>query len=52
MGIALEHALVVAVVLLALALIRDRRWEPRVVQSASLVILIVGAVLFVERALL
>lgn len=51
-GVELGQALVVAVVLPALALIRDRRWEPRVVQSASLVILVVGAVLFVERALL
>jgi len=40
------------VVLPALSLIRDSRWEPRLVQGASLVILLVGAGLFVERALL
>jgi hypothetical protein len=43
----LGQALVVAV-----ALLRDTRWGARVIRSASLGILLVGAVLFVERTLL
>jgi len=44
------QALVVAVALPALALLRNTRWEPRMVWSSSVAILLVGAVLFVERA--
>jgi hypothetical protein len=42
---------VVALALPALALVRNTRWEPRMVWSSSLAILLVGVVLFVERAL-
>jgi hypothetical protein len=51
-GVEAGQALVVALALPALALLRDTRWETRVIQSASLAILLVGAVLFVERTLL
>jgi hypothetical protein len=51
-GVELGQTLVVAGALPALALLRNRGWEPRVIQSASLAILLVGAVLFVERTLL
>jgi hypothetical protein len=51
-GVELGQALVVAVALPALALVRNTRWEPRMVRSSSLAILLVGVVLFVERALL
>ena len=51
-GVELGQALVVAGALPALALLRNTGWEPRVIQSASLAILLVGAVLFVERTLL
>jgi hypothetical protein len=40
------------VLLPALVLVRDTRWEPRVVRSSSLAILLVGVVLFVQRVLL
>ena len=50
-GVELGQALVVALVLPALALLWNTRWETRVVQSASLAILLVGVVLFVERTL-
>jgi hypothetical protein len=40
------------VVLPALALLRHSRWETRLTQGASVAILLVGAVLFVERTLL
>lgn len=49
-GVELGQALVVAVALPALALLRNTRWEPRMVWSSSLAILLVGVVLFVERA--
>ena len=51
-GVELGQALVVAVALPALALLRRTRWEPRVVRIASLATLLVGAALFLERALL
>jgi HupE / UreJ protein len=51
-GVELGQALVVALALPALALLRSTRWEVRVTRSASLATLLVGAVLFVERALL
>jgi hypothetical protein len=51
-GVELGQALVVAVALPALALIRQTRWERRVVWSSSAAILLVGVVLFVERAFL
>ena len=51
-GVELGQALVVAVALPALALLRRTRWEPRVVRFASLATLLVGAALFLERALL
>jgi hypothetical protein len=51
-GVELGQALVVAVALPILALLRHTRWEVRVIRSASLAILLVGAVLFVERTLL
>ncbi len=50
-GVELGQALVVAVALPILALVRHTRWEVRVIRSASLAILLVGAVLFVERTL-
>ncbi len=51
-GVELGQALVVAGALPALALLRQTRWEVRVIRSASLAILVVGAALFVERTLL
>jgi hypothetical protein len=51
-GVELGQALVVAVALPALALLRSTRWETRVVRSASLAILVVGLVLVVERTFL
>lgn len=50
-GVELGQALVVAVALPALALLRDTRWETRVIRSTSVAILLVGVVLFVERSL-
>jgi HupE / UreJ protein len=50
-GVELGQALVVAVALPALTLLRTTRWEARVTRSASLATLLVGAVLFVERTL-
>ncbi|MEX2224055.1 MAG: HupE/UreJ family protein [Candidatus Rokuibacteriota bacterium] len=50
-GVELGQALVVAVALPALALLRDTRWETRVIRSTSVAILLVGAVLLVERSL-
>ena len=49
-GVELGQALVVALALPALGLLRRSRWEPRIVWSSSLAILLVGIVLFVERA--
>jgi hypothetical protein len=50
-GVELGQALVVALALPALALLRHTRWEMRVIRAASLAILLVGAILFVERTL-
>jgi hypothetical protein len=49
-GVELGQALVVAVALPLLLLLRRTRWERRMVWSSSLAILVVGVVLFVERA--
>jgi hypothetical protein len=49
-GVEIGQGLVVAVALPALALLRRTRWERRMVWSSSVAILLVGAVLFVERA--
>jgi hypothetical protein len=46
----LGQALVVAVALPSLALLRRTRWERRMVWSSSVAILLAGVVLFVERA--
>jgi len=49
-GVEIGQGLVVALALPALVLLRNTRWERRMVWSSSLAILLVGAVLFVERA--
>ena len=49
-GVEIGQVLVVAVALPILLGLRNTRWERRVIWSASLAILVVGAVLFVERA--
>jgi len=49
-GVEIGQALVVAVAVPVLVLLRDTRWERRMVWSSSLAILLVGVVLFVERA--
>jgi HupE / UreJ protein len=49
-GVEIGQGLVVAVALPALVLLRRTRWERRMVWSSSLAILLVGVVLFVERA--
>jgi HupE/UreJ protein len=49
LGVELGQALVVAVALPALVLVRRTRWERRMIWSSSLAILLVGIVLFVER---
>jgi hypothetical protein len=51
-GVEIGQAVVVALALPALALVRRTRWERRVVWSSSAAILLVGVVLFVERAFL
>jgi hypothetical protein len=51
-GVEVGQALVVAVAVPALMLVRRTRWEPRLVWSSSLAILLVGVVLFLERMLL
>jgi hypothetical protein len=51
-GVELGQALVVALALPALALVRRSRWERRVIWSSSAAILLVGVVLFVERVFL
>jgi len=48
-GVELGQSLVVAAALPVMALVRNTRWEPRMMWSSSLVILLVGVVLFVER---
>jgi len=49
-GVEVGQAIVVAVALPALALVRHTRWERRMIWSSSLAILLLGVVLFVERA--
>jgi hypothetical protein len=51
-GVEVGQALVVAVCLPLLLLLRRTEWEKRAVLSSSLVIFLIGLVLFVERALL
>jgi hypothetical protein len=51
-GVEIGQAMVVALTLPALALLRTTRWEPRMVWSSSLAILLVGVFLFVHRAFL
>jgi HupE / UreJ protein len=51
-GVEVGQALVVAVVLPALILVRDQGWEKRMIWVSSVVVLLVGLVLFVERAFL
>ena len=51
-GVEAGQALVVAVCLPFLLLLRRSRWEHRAVSTSSLAILLVGLVLFVERAFL
>jgi hypothetical protein len=51
-GVELGQVLVLALALPALVLLRSTRWEPRVVWSSSLAVLLVSLVLFVERAFL
>lgn len=51
-GVELGQALVVALALPVLILVRKTRWERRVVWSSSAAILLVGVVLFLERAFL
>ncbi len=50
LGVELGQGMVVALALPLLALIRRTGWERRMVWSSSLAILLVGVVLFVERA--
>ncbi|MCI0546992.1 MAG: HupE/UreJ family protein [Candidatus Rokubacteria bacterium] len=50
-GVELGQALVVAVVLPALALVRRTGWERRMIWGSSAAILVVGLALFAERAL-
>jgi HupE/UreJ protein len=49
-GVEIGQALVVAVALPLLALARRTRWERRMVSSSSAAVLLVGIILFVERA--
>ena len=49
-GVEIGQGLVVAVALPVLVLVRKTRWERRMIWSSSLAILLVGVVLFVERA--
>ena len=51
LGVELGQALVVAAALPALWLLRGSRWESRLSRGASAAVLLVGAVLFVDRAL-
>ena len=51
-GVEAGQALVVVVVLPLIVVLRRSRWEERMVWSSSLAILLVGLVLFVERAFL
>jgi HupE / UreJ protein len=51
-GVELGQALVVAVALPALVLLRRTSWEKRMIWGASMAILVIGLALFVERAIL
>jgi HupE / UreJ protein len=51
-GVELGQALVVAVALPALALLRQTGWEKKMIWGASMAILVVGLALFVERTIL
>lgn len=51
-GVELGQALVVAVALSALVLLRDRGWEQRLIRGSAMALLLVGLVLFVTRAFL
>ncbi len=51
-GVEAGQALVVAVILPLIVVLRRTRWERRMVWSSSLAILLIGLVLFMERALL
>jgi hypothetical protein len=51
-GVEIGQALVVVLFLPSLMLLRRTGWEPRVIRIGSLALLLVGVVLFVERALL
>ena len=50
-GVELGQALVVAVVLPIMLVVRRAGWEQRMIRASSLAILLVGVALFVERAL-
>ena len=52
LGVEAGQALVVALALPALVMLRRTGWEPRMVTSSSLAILVIGLVLFVERVFL
>lgn len=52
LGVEIGQALVVAIALPLLLLLRRTQWEKRTVLTSSLVILLIGLALFVERALL
>jgi len=52
LGVEIGQGLVVAVAMPALYLLHGTRWEPSVIKSSSVAILLAGLVLFVERALL
>jgi HupE / UreJ protein len=49
-GVEIGQALVVAVTLPVFVLLRDTRWERQMIWSSSLAILLLGVVLFFERA--
>lgn len=49
-GVEVGQALIVALALPALMLVRTTRWQQRVIWSSSLAILLVGVILFVEWA--
>jgi hypothetical protein len=51
-GVELGQALVIALAVPVLALVRKTRWERRVVWSSSAAVLLVGVVVFLERTLL
>jgi hypothetical protein len=51
-GVELGQALVVAVALPVLVSLRRTRWEPRLIRTSSLALLLVGVALFLERVFL